>query len=80
MSQRSQMRPGEHSDVTELSVAELARAYRSGVLDPVTVTRAYLAAIACDPVGPRTYRVVMEERAMQQAVAAKRLLDDGIDL
>lgn len=80
MPQRSDMRPRERSDVTTLSVAELARAYRSGSLDPVTVTQAYLSAIAYDPVGSSTYRVVMDERAMHQAFIAKRLLDDGVDL
>lgn len=80
MSQRSHTRPAERSAVTTLSVAELARAYRSGDLDPVVVTQTYLAAIAEDPVGSTVYRVVMEERAMRQALSAKRLLDDGIDL
>jgi len=80
MSQNSQTRPADRGAVTTLSVAELARAYRSGELDPVFVTESYLAAIASDPVGPSVYRVVTEERAMRQAVSAKRLLDDGIDL
>jgi aspartyl-tRNA(Asn)/glutamyl-tRNA(Gln) amidotransferase subunit A len=80
MSQLRQTRAADRSAVTTLSVADLARAYRSGDLDPVTVTQAYLSAIATDPVGRLAYRVVMEERALRQAGDAQRLLDDGIDL
>lgn len=80
MSQQRRIRPADRTGVTSLSVAELARAYRSGELDPVRVTETYLAAIAADPVGPKVYRVVMVERAMRQAARSRRLLDDGIDL
>jgi len=68
------------SDPTSLTVAQLAGAYRSGALDPVRVTEAYLSAIASSPVGTLAYRVVMEQRALRQAARAKRQLEDGIDL
>ncbi len=64
--------------ITSLTLTELARRYRDGSLDPVTVTEAYLAAIESYPEGRRVYRVITAQRAMRQAQAAKRLFDDGL--
>jgi aspartyl-tRNA(Asn)/glutamyl-tRNA(Gln) amidotransferase subunit A len=66
--------------LTDLPLLELADRYRNGSLDPVTVTQAYLEAIARHPDGASIYRVVTEERALRQARAAQRLFDEGIDL
>lgn len=65
-------------NITSLTVTQLARRYRDGSLDPVTVTEAYLAAIAAHPQGGSVYRVVTEQRALKQARAAKRRFDDGL--
>jgi len=65
--------------ITSLTLTELARRYRDGSLDPVTVAEAYLAAIEAHPDGRRVYRVVSEQRAMAQARAAKRRFSDGLD-
>lgn len=68
-----------YESITALTLAELAERYRTGSLDPVTVTEAYLSAIAAHPEGDKIYRVVTAERALQQARAAKRMFDAGID-
>jgi len=65
--------------ITSLTLTELARRYRDGSLDPVTVAEAYLAAIEAHPEGRTVYRVISEQRAMAQARAAKRRLSDGLD-
>lgn len=62
-----------------LTLADLARGYRDGSLDPVTVTEAYLSAIATHPQGHLAYRVVTAERARRQAQRAKRHFEAGID-
>ena len=67
-------------DVTELGVGELGAAYRSGELDPVEVTEAYLDKIAAHRHARSIYRVVTAERARRQASSASRLFADGIDL
>ncbi|MCW5819330.1 MAG: amidase [Trueperaceae bacterium] len=64
--------------ITSLTAAELARRYRDGSLDPVTVTEAYLAAIEAHPEGGKVYRVVTAQRALKQARAAKRRFDEGL--
>jgi aspartyl-tRNA(Asn)/glutamyl-tRNA(Gln) amidotransferase subunit A len=60
-------------DPTRLGVLQLAAAYRSGTLDPVRVTEAYLERLEVGPV----YRVVCRERARSQARAAARRLESG---
>ena len=67
-------------DVTALGVGELARRYRDGTLDPLLVTKGYLDKIDSHRHAGTIYRVVTGERACRQALAAKRLFDDGIDL
>lgn len=65
---------------TEIGVAALARAYRSGELDPITVTEAYLDAIDAHPHGHLVYRVVTSERARRQAATAARQFEAGVDV
>lgn len=65
---------------TQLSVSQLAQAYRSGQLDPVEVAQEHLDAIAAHPEGSKVFRVVTAERALQQARAAKRQFEAGVDL
>jgi aspartyl-tRNA(Asn)/glutamyl-tRNA(Gln) amidotransferase subunit A len=62
-------------DPTRLGVARLAAAYRSGSLDPVRVTEAFLERIEAGPV----YRLVTAARARRQARAAARRFAAGID-
>jgi len=62
------------SDPTRLSAVELGVAYRTGALDPVAVTEAYLERIDVGDV----YRVVSAERARQQARAAARRFAAGV--
>lgn len=64
--------------LTSLTLTDLARRYRDGSLDPVTVTEAYLAAIEAHPEGRAVYRVVTAQRALRQARAAKRRFEDGV--
>ncbi len=66
-------------ELTSLTLTELARGYRDGSLDPVTVTEAYLAAIDAHPQGRAVYRVVTAQRALRQARAAKRRFEDGLE-
>lgn len=66
--------------VTELGVADLARAYRSGELDPVSVTESYLAKIEAHPHGHLVYRTLTAERAMRQATQAARQFAAGVDV
>lgn len=67
------------AEPTSLSVLALARAYRSGELDPVDVTEAYLSAIDAHAAGSLVYRRVSAERARRQAQEASRLLRAGVD-
>jgi aspartyl-tRNA(Asn)/glutamyl-tRNA(Gln) amidotransferase subunit A len=67
------------ADPTSLTVLSLARAYRSGELDPVEVTEAYLAAIDRHPQGDLVYRRVTAERARRQAQEASRMFRAGVD-
>ena len=67
------------ADPTSLTVLSLARAYRSGELDPVDVTEAYLAAIERHPQGDLVYRRVTAERARRQALEASRMFHAGVD-
>ncbi len=53
---------------------QLAAAYRSGALDPVNVTEAYLERIEAGPI----YRVVCRARARAQARAAAQRFEAGI--
>lgn len=69
---------GMFEPITSLTAAELARRYRDGSLDPVTVTEAYLAAIEAHPEGAKVYRVVTAQRALKQARAAKRRFEEGL--
>ncbi len=62
-------------DPTRLGIMRLAAAYRSGTLDPVAVTEAYLERIEVGPV----YRLVCTERARAQARAAARRFAAGLD-
>ncbi len=66
--------------VTELGVADLARAYRSGELDPVSVTESYLAKIEAHPHGRLVYRTLTAERALRQAMQAARQFAAGVDV
>lgn len=68
------------TDPTALGVAGLARAYRTGELEPVAVTQAYLAAIAAHSHGRLVYRTLSEERALKQAARAARQFEAGIDV
>ncbi|MBS3966967.1 MAG: hypothetical protein KGZ60_06935 [Truepera sp.] len=63
-------------EIRQLTIAQLATAYRTGTLTAAAVTEAYLAAIRPGPV----YRVVTAERAREQAKRADELLAKGIDL
>jgi len=65
-------------DPTSLTVLGLASAYRSGELEPVAVTEAYLAA-AADPRGRFVYRTLCPERALAQARRARQLFEAGVD-
>ncbi|HEX7039393.1 MAG TPA: amidase family protein [Trueperaceae bacterium] len=67
-------------DPVRASVAELGAAYRSGSLDPVEVTRAFLDRVAAHPHGRLVYRRVTAERALRQAEHAARLFAAGVDL
>ncbi len=62
-------------DPTRLGISQLAAAYRSGRLDPVDVTEAYLERIAVGPV----YRLLTVERARRQARASARRFAAGHD-
>ena len=62
-------------DPTRLGISQLAAAYRSGRLDPVNVTEAYLERIAVGPV----YRLLTVERARRQARASARRFAAGHD-
>lgn len=65
---------------TSLTLLELAEGYRNGSLDPVEVTEAHFTATAAHPDGSKVYRVLMEERALRQARAARRQFQAGVDL
>lgn len=67
-------------EATDLGVVELARGYRDGSLDPLTVTERFLEKISTHRHSATIYRVVTAERARRQALAARRLFEDGIDL
>lgn len=60
----------------ELTLGELCRAYREASLTPGEVTEAYLAQLQPGSV----YRVVTAQRARQQAEAATRHFEHGLDL
>lgn len=75
----SRIAPNNLTSPTTLTITELARAYRDGSLDPVTVTETYLDAVATHPQGRLAYRVVTAERARKQAHRAKRQFEAGID-
>ncbi|MEJ2666907.1 MAG: amidase family protein [Deinococcales bacterium] len=64
---------------TSLSLLALAQAYRSGELDPVDVTEAYLAAAGRHPEGERIYRTLTPARARRQAQEASRRFRAGVD-
>lgn len=68
------------TDPVRASVAELGAAYRSGELDPVAVTQAFLARVAAHPHGSLVYLRVTAERALAQAERAARLFAAGVDL
>lgn len=63
------------SDPTTYNLSELAQAYRTGALSPVDVTESYLDKLTTGPV----YRVITAERALQQAKAAERAFQRGLD-
>ncbi|MBX3143920.1 MAG: hypothetical protein KF813_09215 [Trueperaceae bacterium] len=63
-----------------LGVAGLARAYRSGELDPVRVTEEYLKRIAAHPHGGSVYRCLTADRAFRQAAQAARQFEAGVDV
>jgi len=64
---------------TSLSVLALGRAYRSGDLEPVEVTEAYLQAAEAHPQGRLAYRTLTAARARRQAQEAARLFRAGVD-
>lgn len=64
------------TDLTALTLTQLAHAYRAGELRPGRVTEAYLAKIKPGPV----YRLVTAERARAQAARADALFAAGTDL
>ena len=63
-------------DPTKLSLTELAAAYRAGTLRPTEVAEAYLAKIEPGPV----YRVVLTDRALEQARRAEEQFAAGVVL
>ncbi len=65
---------------TSLTLLQLAEGYRNGSLDPVEVTEEHFAAIGAHPDGSKVYRVLMQERALRQARAARRQFQAGVDL
>ncbi len=67
------------ADLTSLSLLQLASAYRSGALDPVSVTDAYLAAAAAHPERDRVFRTLTVERARRQAARAGAQFRAGVD-
>ena len=68
-----------HRDPTSLTLLELGRAYRSGILDPLAATEAYLAKIEHDPRGALVYRTLCPARALQQARRARQMFAGGVD-
>lgn len=64
------------SAVTDLTLTELAAAYRSGELGAVEVAQTYLAKLEPGPV----YRLVTERRTLEQAHRADANFAAGIDL
>lgn len=62
--------------IRQLTLTELATAYRTGALTAQAVTEAYLAAARPGPV----YRIVTSERALRQARRADAYFAKGIDL
>ena len=64
------------NDLRTLDISALAYAYRFADLSPVAVTRAYLDHVEEGNV----YRIVMRERALQQAQTAEDNFRKGIDL
>ena len=67
-------------EAVRVGVAELGAAYRSGSLDPVSVTQELLLKVADHPHGRLVYRRVTAERALRQAEQAARLFAAGVDL
>ena len=63
-------------DPRELSLIDLAAAYRARTLSPVEATEAYLATLEPGPV----WRVATAERARAQARRAERAFAAGVDL
>lgn len=63
-------------DPRELSLTDLAAAYRARTLSPVEATEAYLAKIEPGP----AWRVATADRARAQARRAERAFDAGVDL
>jgi len=63
-----------------LSIAELARAYRSGSLSPLEVTENLLARIEALEGSLNAFRLVCRERALAAAKAAETALAAGQDL
>lgn len=74
------MATGDTTALCALGVAELARAYRTGTLSPVEVTRATLDRIAAVNPQINAYSIVLAEQALAAAEAAERLLRAGVDL
>lgn len=65
-----------HHDPIQLSLTDLAAAYRAGDLSAVEVTETYLSRITPGPV----YRLITAERAIKQARRADANFAAGIDL
>jgi aspartyl-tRNA(Asn)/glutamyl-tRNA(Gln) amidotransferase subunit A len=61
---------------TELTITELAKAYRTKTLSPTEVTKAYLATLQTGDI----YLKVLAERAQAQAKNAEILFSQGVDL
>jgi aspartyl-tRNA(Asn)/glutamyl-tRNA(Gln) amidotransferase subunit A len=67
------------SDPLSLSIPELGKAYRSGTLSPVAVTRQALERIAQEDGKLNAFITVLGERSLERAAAAERELRAGQD-
>ncbi len=67
----------DSQEICSLGIAQLARAYRQGIINSQKVTEVYFEAINKYS---RIYLKVMPERALSQAKRADDLFDQGVDL
>lgn len=68
------------SDIRDLSIAELGRAYRDRSLSPVEATRDALATISAHNESLCAFNTVVPEIALERAAKAEQELMSGLDL